>query len=105
MAADEVEAKLGREALVEAAGVAGAFEIFTKVADSTGKEELPPTMLNSIGCVLRLLNCIHWSSRRRVKLLWTLLLTCGMLANDDDKMNFPSCEESCCRKSRTCRQQ
>ncbi len=48
-AADEVEAKLGREALVEAAGVAGAFETFTKVADSTGKEEIPPTMLNSIG--------------------------------------------------------
>lgn len=58
-AADSVEAKLGREALVEAAGVAGAFETFTKVADSTGKEEFPSSMLNSIGCVLKLLSWIH----------------------------------------------
>lgn len=51
--AQVVEKQLGREALVEAAAVSGAFEAFTKVADSTGKESLPPSALRAVGFVLR----------------------------------------------------
>jgi len=54
--AQVVETELGREVLVEAVGVAGAFEAFTKIADSTGKEALPDSFLKVIGCVLGSVN-------------------------------------------------
>ena len=58
-ASNAVEAKLGREALVEAAGVCGAFEVFTKLADSTGKEAVPASSLKVIGFVLKNANRMY----------------------------------------------
>jgi len=40
-ASKDVEVELGREVLVESAAVAGSFEMFTKLADATGKESAP----------------------------------------------------------------
>lgn len=52
-AALELETKLGREALVEAAGVCGAFEgAFTKIADATGKDAQSAGMLKAIELVM-----------------------------------------------------
>ena len=51
-AALEVEAKLGREVLVEAACICGAFEAFTKIADATGKDAQSAGMLKAIEVVM-----------------------------------------------------
>ena len=50
--ADKVEKELSREALVEAAGVVGIFECFTRFADATGKKPIPSSMLSVMSVVL-----------------------------------------------------
>ena len=58
-ACDDVERVLGREALVEAAGVAGLFDCFTRFADATGKVPLPSTMLTIMSAVLGSFNWVY----------------------------------------------
>ena len=51
-ARDNIVSTLGRGALVEAAGVAGTFEMMTKLTTSTGKLESPhKTLMRFFVCV------------------------------------------------------
>lgn len=58
-ARQELKAELGEELLVEAAGVVGLFEIFTKFVDATGKRALPNAAFSKMSRDLGIKNWFH----------------------------------------------
>mmetsp|Transcript_46415 Transcript_46415/g.140571 ORF Transcript_46415/g.140571 Transcript_46415/m.140571 type:complete len:113 (+) Transcript_46415:1307-1645(+) len=59
-AARDVERHLGREVLVEAAGVVGHFENVTKCADATGKVPAPDWVLAPLAFFLGLMRWLYY---------------------------------------------
>ena len=55
-AAQTLQDELGKEVLVEMAGVAGVYECFTKFVDATGVEPPSPTLMSVMGAVLGVVN-------------------------------------------------